>query len=68
MTPANSSTVADVAALKSDGIACRTKGIPMRADVTVDAEGFHCFEVDPDQQCPFNVLDRMIAAVNKAAA
>mgnify|MGYP001570468907 CR=1 FL=1 len=47
-------------------ISCRTKGIPMKEGTRVDAEGFHCFNLDEKQHDPFAVLDRLIAACDKA--
>jgi hypothetical protein len=43
-------------------IECRTRGLNMRADVRVDADGFHCFALDETQHDPFNVLQRLIDA------
>jgi len=43
-------------------IECRTKGIPMRDGVKVDAEGFHVFKLDGDKHDPFEVFDRLAAA------
>ena len=47
-------------------ISCRTKGIPMKEGTRVDAEGFHCFNLDEKQHDPFAVLDRLMAACDKA--
>lgn len=43
-------------------IRCKTKGIPMRADVPVDDEGYHRFNLDDREHDPFAVFDRLAAA------
>lgn len=48
------------------GVLCRTKGIPMRADVVVDSDGFHVFDVNLAGQDEFAILDRLIAACDRA--
>lgn len=47
-------------------ISCRTKGIPMKEGTRVDAEGFHCFNLDEKQHDPFAVLNRLMQACDKA--
>lgn len=39
----------------------------MREGTRVDAEGFHCFNLDERAHDPFVVLNRLIAACDKAA-
>jgi len=69
MTPCNSLTVSEqeAAGMTTRGIVCTTSGIPID-DKHRQPDGSHRFEINPEKQCPFDVFDRLKAAVDKAAA
>ena len=45
-------------------IICRTQGLPVPAGTKIDGDGCAVFVLDPARHDPFNVFDRLKAAVD----